>query len=130
MTLAPKVGDELFLAHDEPRCVVSNHEVVVTAVGRKWASFHRKGMAYGKPERFDFTDPNWPVDTGGYGGGANIWSSKEAWMLSMARKKRFRALARVLEYKFNCPRGVQIADVDQAAWLLGVRDEYNKECER
>lgn len=130
--MIPQVGQIMFLAYLERRDQGREHEVVVTKVGRKWATIY---PAHVLPEnrrecqarRFDITDPKWFVDGGKYSSGARVWPSQKAWGAEKSRDFVYTALRGAISRTNDLHPDVTTSNVREAIRLLGLTKEAQAE---
>lgn len=121
--MIPSVGDKLWLAYHDTRRTHAGCEVVVTKVARKWATIDHH------TDRFDHTNPRWPVDGKGYGSPGRVWPSRKAWEESREVERALQALRRCTHYG-DAKDGVTVSDLRECARLLRVLDLFDEEMQR
>lgn len=131
--MIPQVGQRLYMCSTEPRYRDHGHEVLVLKVSRKWVTVARPEHTHLDRcyERFDHTDPRWPVGSkGGYTTSTRVWPSKEAWQRELDRDDaRFALHAVVMDHGYLHPT-VTAENLRECARLLGRAEEFEKHLAR
>jgi len=119
------VGQKLWLVRggwrnsDRP----SEKEITVTKVGRKW--FYAEDPEYKgrKQNRYDIEDM--VEDAGQYTSNAKCYLSKADYDNHVAIREKWDTITRWMRNTYRCPDGVDVAQLDQIAGILGIPEKLS-----
>lgn len=121
MSDAPKyeVGQKLLLVYRPSyhRDTPSFRTIIVTKVGRKWVSY-REETAKKSYTGDRFNSETRYVDGRGYTSHSTVWLHREEYDRHMTVVAAWDKFRRSLEHSYNVPKGVTLADIEQADKLL------------